>query len=101
MTQQDLPSFEPIEPPPEPAPRKPRRKPMKRRARKATKIVVPKKVVKRRKRRVMKVPRGFKALDNPAAPKEFDVVQSIIKTMLLLDRSTAKSVANLLGSIFT
>ena len=52
------------------------------------------KVVKR-KRRVSKVP------VNPALPREFDVVQDIIRKMQLLDRTAAKQVAALLASIFT
>lgn len=97
---ENLPEFgDPNAPPTEPpSPKKPRRKPVKRRKKKALAPAPDKKAAKRALKR-----RSIKILDpiNPAAPKEFEVVQSIIKAMLLLDRATAKSVANLLGAIFT
>jgi hypothetical protein len=98
MTDQPLPMFD--EPPadtPTP-PKKPKPKPT-RRKRKAAHIAATK-PIKRRKRRATKA-KPVAPILIESRPKEFDVVQGLIKTMLLLDRTTAKSVANLLGSIFT
>ena len=93
----DLPDFQNIQPPEttQVPPKKPRPKPARKAARPKPAAALPKRVPKKRKAK-----RAILNLVNPAIPKEFDVVQGIIKTMLLLDRTTAKSVANLLVAVF-
>lgn len=94
----DLPGYEPtaVE-----SPKKPRRKPVKKR-RKLREVKHQWKtepVVK--KRRKMRKVVSTNGPVNPVAPREFEVVQSLVQTMLLLDRTTAKAIAKMLGAIFT